>query len=675
MSQIPKILQDMYLKNLKFFEKQNPQIYNVISKTTPDHSKIIISDEGTIDLTYKGKNIYAGDAIKYVEAEVQEFKSNFSEVKRATGIGAVAPGTYSGPRFFHKHINKTVNDLYKEADTVYTNALHTNGRYDFLIITGIGLGLHITELLENTDIQNLLILETDFELLALSCFFTDWKQIYEKQSPKKNKSITLTLTNKQNIENEQSSLWNELIRKCPQYPFNTVIYNHGKHDRYGEIIQNISNDVKMFMSLWGFYDDEKNQLNHVMHNINQGVSLIPDKEDFNWEKPVIICGSGPSLDSRMEQLKEIRDNCTLISAGTSLAALLKYNITPDFHVELESDYGVYPALLSLLDKPELKEITLLCAIQCSPYITNVFKNCFVFVKDSMSMGDILDKQRNKILEATPTCVNSAISFALHYKAKKIFLFGTDFGFYDLNNHHSQHSIYNNDDNSDHEELINGNLKRIKENFIKPGYLGDCYTTSTYFTVKRRIDMLIIQYSSIYKFEIFNLSDGLVVERTTRVEKEAKIKIDVHHTRSQVDIFKEKSRKIDFSKNQEILDTLHPVIKNLCDTLILNIKEIECDTFSLSAKLWAISNYLGTTFEKENGVMVYFIRGTMWHYMTAGYTISYAVPLDKQSKIIEIWKDRFIDFLENLPKDLLKEIKKERGNIKDDPMLTKTIREI
>ena len=61
MSKIPKILEDMYLKNLAFFKDQNPQIHNVISNTTPDHSKIIINDEGAIDLNYNGRRIYCGD--------------------------------------------------------------------------------------------------------------------------------------------------------------------------------------------------------------------------------------------------------------------------------------------------------------------------------------------------------------------------------------------------------------------------------------------------------------------------------------------------------------------------------------------------------------------------------------------------------------------------------------
>lgn len=678
MSKIPKILEDLYLKNLKFFEKQNPQIHKVLTNTTPDHSKIVISEDGKIDLIYNERSIYGGDAIRYVEEEVETFRKHYDEEKRATSLGAVLPGMYTSPRFFHSHINKTITELYEVAETVYPNALHTGGRHDFLIVMGIGLGLHISELLDRLDIQNLLIIETDYELLALSCFFTDWEEIYEKQSPKLKKSITLTLTNNTIFENEKGALWNQLIKTCPHYPFNTVTYNHGRHNKYGEMIRNITNDVRMFMSLWGFYDDEKNQLNHVLHNLENKIRLIPNKSEFQWTKPIIVCGSGPSLDSRIHQLREIREKCILISAGTSLPPLLKYDLIPDFHVELESDYSVLTSLKKIIDKPELKKINLICSIQATPFITTLFKNSFAFVKDSMGIGDILETNPdNKILEATPTCVNSALSFALHYSAKEIILFGTDFGFYSEDEHHSTHTIYNttNLNDTDDIKLDKAIKESMSNNFIKPGYKGDCLTTDMYFTTKRRIDMLINRYRNKYKFVIINTSDGLIVDNTIHIEADDKIKINCTNENN-ISKFKECSRPTDSKYIKDIKSGLYGKLSKLCNVLILNLKELETDTYSLSALCWSISSYLNNGFEKENGAIVYFIRGTLWHYMTTGYTLAYACEPKNQSKVIDTWRNRFIDFLYKLPKDLLSEIDKDRkvNNIKNDEDLKRTITE-
>ena len=678
MSNIPRILEDLYLKNLEFFKTQNPNIHHVISNTTPDHSKIIIDDEGRIDLNYNGRTIYGGDAIQYAENEVSEFNDIYKSGIRVNSINAVVPGIYSSPRFFHKHIDTTITELYKTAGNVETNVINHGDHHDFLIVMGIGLGLHLSELLDRSNIQNLLILETDHELLSLSCFFTDWEEIYSKQSAKKQKSITLVLLDKQNIDNEQSGLWNELIKRAPHFPYNTVFYNHGRHDKYGEIIRRITDDIKMYLSLWGFYDDESNQLNHILHNIHNRISLIPEKSNFKWDRPVIVCGSGPSLDSRIQQLKSIREHCILLSAGSSIDALLAHGFTPDFHIELESDYLVYN-MLENIGKDVTKDITLICGLQCSPLLTQLFKKSYAFIKDSLSIGSILDTHENKLKEPTPTCVNAAISFAFQYGAKEIYLFGTDFGFYNEEEHHSKASIYHIKDES-HDDTIKDvqeiTEKMMCDNFERPGYKGKCLTTGTYYTTKRRIEMLINLNSRDYDFNLYNCSDGLIIDKAIHIKENDKIKIkDVENSTQQLTKqFELKSRLSDNTMKVNIRETLNPAIEDLCKILSHNVSIMDPNLQSLSSTSWAIANYISTGFKNKHGPLMYFIRGTIWHYLLSGYSITYGCKKDKQEEVIKVWQARFIDFLELLPSNLKNNIDKDRSTLDDDTQLRKTIRE-
>lgn len=673
MSNIPEILQALYLKNLSFFKKQNPRIYEVLSNTKPDHTEIVISDDGKIDLIYRNKSIYGGDGIKYAEDEVKEFQNIYKKGIRTSSLTTITPGLYTSPRFFHSHLDHTIRKLYEVAEELDLNTIHNNERHDFLIVTGIGLGLHITEILEHINIQNLLILESDFELLALSCFFTDWEDIYTKQSSKNKKSITLVLLNNQEESTEQGSLWNELIKRAPHFPFNSVTYNHGKHDRYGEILKKINSDVTMFISLWGFYDDEANQLNHILHNLKNEIKLVPEKSNFEWTKPVIVCGSGPSLDAKIEQLKSIREKCVLISAGSSLHALISYDLCPDYHVELESDYGVYE-LLSTLDGEVLKNITLICALQCSPHITNLFKDCLAYVKDSMAIGDIIEDKDNKLYEATPTCVNAALSIAFLYMAKDIFLFGTDFGFYKIDNHHSKNSFYRKKefDSKKVRELKDISEKSIQTSFKKEGYMGDCLTTSTYYTTKRRIEMSIYLQTMKYRFNVFNLGDGLIIDKTTHINKSEIVNIE---TTSDIQMeMSEKARLSGLSLSHKIEKHLLPAVSELCAILVRNLNEMENNIESLSSTCWSFSHYISVTFKKKYGSLEFFLRGTVWHYMLAGYSIAYACEHRRQEKVINEWRLRFIDFLQKLPEDLSSVIYKNRDSIYSDPLLRKTIRE-
>ena len=664
-NEIPEVLKVLFLKNLKFFKNNHKSIYDLVNHIKLEHTSIKVDDSGKIELMYHGSPIYGGDAIKFTEDEVNEFCDVYKggEIRSSTNIPF--PGLYSIPRFFQSHMNETILELYHTSKDIDPNTLYHNDKYDFLVVTGIGLGLHISEILDRVEVRNLLIFETDYELLTISLFFTDWEEIYKKQNIKEGKSITIVSVKSDNKDIEYGSLWNELILRAPHFPFNTVFYNHGRHDKYGGYIRKIKDDQRMFMSLWGHYDDECNQVNHIMHNINNNVMWIPSKNEFKWDKPVVVCGSGPSLDSRIEQLKSIQKNTYVISAGTSLSVLLNNNIIPDFHIEIESDYNVYTTFESINRPLDLKKISLICGIQSSPYIHSLFKDSYSFAKDSLSCSDILDPKENRLRDATPTCVNAALSLALQFEASEVYLFGTDFGFYDVKKHHSVESIYNQKDEGS-KRIRETSKKDMVQNFKKPGYLGDCLTTDIYYTTKRRIEMSLKYNKTQYKFKTYNCSDGLIVEETDHI-------ININKSNSKSEFYK-KCRNKDKNLNSTIKEKLNKTTVELSNILIRNLKIMPNNIEGISSTTWSISNYISSTFTQENGTLSFFIRGTIWHYMLAGYSISYATPENDREKVIIFWKNRFVDFLEKLPIDLNQTLNKKRSDIKDDESLTKTITE-
>lgn len=675
MSNIPPILEELYLKNLEYFKEKNPNIYEVMTKVTPDNCKITITDNGEIDLTYKGRQIYGGNAIQYVENEVQEFNQINSSGSRTLAFQLPYPDLYTIPRFFQRHLKETVTTLYKQANHELNNTLKHEGHYDFLVVMGIGLGLHISEILDRLDVQNLLILETEFEFISLSCFFTDWEEIYRKQAPSKGKSITIIAVNNNDKEVEQGSLWNELIKRAPHFPYNTVFYNHGRHKKYGDIIKKISEDQKMYLSLWGYWDDEISQLNNITYNLEKIIqpnsSLIPSRHSFKWDKPVIVCGSGPSLDKRINQLRSIRDKCILISAGTSLLPLLRNGFKPDFHLEMESDYSVYYSLANIEDKSILKEIILITGIQSTPSITSMFKSAHFFVKDSSATGGLFESEENKLRDPTPTCVNAAYSFALHYNADEIFLFGTDFGFYEKQENHSKDSIYH-IKNKYTEKINQRNTRNINNSFKSEGYFGECFTTNIYFTTKRRIELSskVKRYS--HNFNLNNCSDGLIIEGSRRVEEDVKIDINIIKEIDTLYEFVKLSRSIDIDVKAVIHKTIKESIQDLSNSIIPALKEMECTSLDISKVCWQISDFLNSAFHKKYGDLSYFIRGSIWHYLLTGYSISYAANVEIRKTIIDTWRNRFIDLLERMPIRLDEVL--QRGRSLDDPSLRSTIRD-
>ena len=84
----------------------------------------------------------------------------------------------------------------------------------------------------------------------------------------------------------------------------------------------------------GFAMDEYNMLWHSWHSIlTQPKIFTPPSKLLNF--PVIVVGSGPSLDQDIEHIRELKDTHIIVAAASSSYALLENGIDPDFLILLE----------------------------------------------------------------------------------------------------------------------------------------------------------------------------------------------------------------------------------------------------------------------------------------------------------------------------------------------------
>jgi len=667
---LPPIVQEIRDKNLKHFKKNHPALYEIATETEMTNTQLVIAN-GEVDLIYHGKSIYDGKGIAYARSEVEEFKSIYPPDKLIRTINTPVSGLYAVPRFFQKRINEFISEQTKGITGTQILYHPIGETFHFLVVMGTGLGLHINELLDTCNIQNLVLFETDKELFIASTFVTDWEELSDKLSRNSGKSLKIVVAQTKLIENEYVALWNEIIRNCPQFPYNTIFYNHGRHDKYGDYIRKLNEDQRMFMSLWGFYDDEINQVNHIFHNINNNISWIPNRQDFKIESPVIVVGNGPSLDDRIEQIKQLKPSSLLISAGSSLLPLLEYGITPDIHIEIESDYTVTKVLKSYAEKHDLSGISFVTGVQSSPEVFKFFKQSSVFVKDSQSIRKLLDSDENVIYGTTPTCTNAAVAFATHYFAPQVYLFGMDFGFYDTKVHHSKMADYYHEDGLEEtqgfEELVNEN------HFEKEGYHGTCKSTNFYFTAKRRIEMDLKRHKSGNKLDVVCCSDGLKIEGSRWVPKDHVFvppkEYDHQETLNKYISCVRNDRQLNLEEITNYINEFMNEIYKLLKFTTANTKE---DLDSLSTSLFMANEYVDSNIQANYGPMFYFIRGTIWHIFYSVYAITCSAEKTRHATIIEAWKEFVNQLIEEWPSHIDSVLKRDMSET--DERIHKTIME-
>lgn len=104
-----------------------------------------------------------------------------------------------------------------------------------------------------------------------------------------------------------------------------------RHIQIEDIVN--ENTIRFFGDLW--------QENYIMNlyyvHKDQSLKTLYNKYDC----PVILASGGPSLTKQLPLLKEIKDKCLIISAGSTINSLLAADIIPDYVVTMDGGESNY----------------------------------------------------------------------------------------------------------------------------------------------------------------------------------------------------------------------------------------------------------------------------------------------------------------------------------------------
>ncbi len=627
--------------NMQFFERHHKPLYKLISQAKKDHCQLLVDEKsGDIDLKVNGELLYNGSAIKHVMEEFEAFMAECGPGSLQKTINLPTPGAFYLPRLAHQHLDRFVSRFSKS--DYAQRPWKVPDHLPQLVIFGVGLGLHIANLLENVDIHELIIFEPDPTMWLMSTYVIDWSELVKRQS---RPGYTLKLLFDSNPRNAFPRVWNALSESAPHFPFTTLFYNHRRLSRTHEIIRELRRDRALFMPMWGQYDDEINQMNHIFHNVMADRPKIPAQNQFRWEKPVMVVGAGPSLDRHVEDIKRFRDQFFLFSAGTAITSLLVHGITPDLHVESESDFNTYVKLVDLPNAEQLKDIPMVCAAQCSPRSFGLFGDSAIYFKDGAASGEVLEEEQNRLRWTSPTCTNAAMALAFHFRAPRVHLVGTDFGYYDKEYHHSKSSTYY--DGSEFGQKLSADIEqRNKNTIIIEGYHGPLHTYVAFSRARMRAESDILDARRLYKIRVVNHSDGAIIPSAERVESLADEFTDtgintegIRSTSKILEEFMAKRRAVNANELWKLRDRVHEMIgvarKDLND--MLNKPVSDPDRF-ITTHVRMINSYIHATIMKRFGILHWLISGSIRQHLLVGLALILSADESRKMEIAEAWRD-------------------------------------
>jgi len=645
-------LEENYQNNLQLFKRYIPSIFKLLEENE-DNSYAIEVNNVDINISKNGNLLYPNDTKQYFNNLLQNYTENIKESVVNCNI-RLAKSDNSLKRFgvgtIHKKRLSDVSQNYKNIFHTFPFEKTEGLKQNFLymgIIYGIGLGYHIMPLIKKYKFRHLYLVDISIEMLRSSLYTIDWSEIFQYFLEDTTKSFSIIVQKDEDFNKLSKIILKKLSEYNPLGYFNLANFISYDDKNLEQIKSEVNNLMHLLFRHRGFFDDEIWGLQHSIHNLKEDIPILTNssiKVDKN--KFVFIVGNGPSLDNYIDVIKKYRDRAIVIASGTAINSLYKYNIIPDIYLAMERTIADQESV-SYLPKKYLKKIIFVGMNTIHPRLFAQFKQKYMFFKTQDTGTSLINSEKYVILNySNPTVTNASLSFSIFVGFKNICLFGMDFGYKDLKNHHSEKSIY-----LDNLTLFS---KKVFKNEVKvEGVDGDIiYTQESYNNSRKIIEELIENSPS--DINIYNFSNGAKIKGTKRVINPKDIKLHkqeiskkkVLKSIKKQFILNQQDIKIDYKTFIKKVDILENLIRRYDNKNISKYELLKFfDIFYLSFQ---------NEFKDSNlKYMKILLKGSIEAIISNIYTFISTKEYNKEvQKFIQISFNTFIEFLEDVKSKFL-----------------------
>ncbi len=516
---IKKILLNATLAaNLDTLKVFLPPIYQMFKDYTPVDAGVVINDEGNIDLYNEKQFIYDGNPAGFAKEQVKEFIEN--PLYFNLQLEEIAEGNFL---YDHMRVLKAIQT--KREKEVTSTPIFNENRLDFVCMIGIGLGYQIEELLVQKQVQNLYLCEPSKDIFYAMLHCIELRPIFEHCI---NNGGEVTINTGSDYGHMVDGI-NHVLRRIGRFYLpRFYVYKHYNSATTDNFIEQLEKLGYRLAFGFGFMEDEIIGVRHTLANLKLGYKVCKKQSEFtNNEpsRPVFIVANGPSLDFSLKFLKENQDNIIIVSCGTTLRSLLKHNIKPDIHVEMERPVELLPFIEEVEQQQKdssikLKDIQIIALNTVYPEVLKKFKKPLILTKLNDAGAEFIefldvDNIYTRPAHSNPTCPNTATALIVALGFKEIYFIGTDFGYISNDYHHSKDSIY-------YAENFKGETKdqveaRMGQDIQRKGNFSEFVFSNNIFDSSRhQIEKLL---SLNLDITAYNCADGALIKHTkpTRLE--------------------------------------------------------------------------------------------------------------------------------------------------------------
>ncbi len=315
-------------------------------------------------------------------------------------------------------------NIEREVSLWIDNASNQIEHSQYVLLIGWGLGYHIHALLKRYPSKKYFIYEPDFSSFLISLKHADLAGIIDHPN-----LMSIAIGNHRECYHSFLDQFTENVSDSfseMYIPSYKILYQD-EIEQFSSLAIELT---KMKRSnLATFSQFSLDWIRNIMKNIKYiskfpGVSFLANVLE---NRPVVIVGSGPSLKYNLEILRELKNNVTIIAAGTSTQALLKANIIPDLIVSIDGGIPNLRAFKSL----EIDNIPMVFGSFLQPDILSDSRKRLAYAimdLDVVTPHLIPDEESSVQFKSNYSVTGLCIQLAVYMGSTTIVLTGQDLSF-------------------------------------------------------------------------------------------------------------------------------------------------------------------------------------------------------------------------------------------------------
>jgi len=481
---------ELFEKNLEAFKTHLPAVFRFIDGHKPV-SALRYLENGEPNIEFQGFSMYPDGAITHAKRQTDQLQAHSFRLQMGS------PGE-EGLDFHSSETFSRMVKRFNESGFRYAQTPVREASY-FLIVQGIGLAQHITELVERTQCRVLILIEPNIDLFYQSLFVFDWLELFERFHD----GGVLEFFLSGEPETLGRRIQTIFRRFNPTGMDGTTVFRHYSSTVFQETERQLPNLLRTAVMGLGFYQDEINMISQSYKNLEKGDSRIFRQLGENPNIPAFVVGSGPSLEHLLPFIKANADKAVIFSCGTSVDILLKNGIKPDFWVIAERDVQILNQAQETHELYGVSDIHFAGSTTIFPGVYEMFKDAIFFFRPGLSCTPLFATATEQIAQVPdPLAANAGLSVSLHLGFREFYFFGVDTGSKSQTKAHAKGSWY---ERHDAENILDLPIP------LPGNFGGTVWTTPEFQWSKENIEKLT---QSATGRTFYNLGDGALIKGTS-----------------------------------------------------------------------------------------------------------------------------------------------------------------